>query len=75
MPHPVGLGEGVKTVKKAKLLVLGLAAATTLSIFGVSQADIKAPGQCKKQQSNCNGNSECAPPHLLMFPIGQQKKC
>ena len=62
-------------MKRAKLLVIALTAATTLSVFGVGEADIKAPGQCKKHQYNCNGNSECAPPHVITFPLGQQKKC
>jgi len=62
-------------VKRAKLLVIGLTAATTLSIFGVGHAGIKAPGQCKQEQNGCNGNSECAGPHIFNFPLGQQKKC
>jgi len=65
----------VNSVKRTKLLVIALTAATTLSVFGVGHAGITAPGQCKKQQSDCNGNSECAPPHLITFPLGQQKKC
>ena len=63
-------------MKKLRLSLVALAVALAAgSAFPVS-ADVKSPGQCKKQgPSNCSGESECHGPHLLLLPNGQQKKC
>ena len=63
-------------MKKVRLGLAALALAVAAgSAFPVA-ADVKSPGQCKKQgPSNCSGQSECHGPHFQLLPNGQQKKC
>jgi hypothetical protein len=37
-------------------------------------AGAQPPGQCKKVNGHCNGQSESAPPHCEEFSPGWQKK-
>jgi len=61
---------------RRKILACAIAAASALSVASIGHAGVIAPGQCKKQgPHDCNGNSECAPPHAAQLPNGQQKKC
>jgi len=62
--------------KRIRLALAALAAVAVVGGLSPVAADVKAPGQCKKQgPSGCNGNSECAGPHYTILPNGQQKKC
>jgi hypothetical protein len=62
--------------KKMRLALAALSVVAVVGGFSPAGADVKSPGQCKKQgPSNCSGNSECAGPHYSRLPNGQQKKC
>jgi hypothetical protein len=63
-------------VKKLRLALAALSIVAVAGALGPAAADVKSPGQCKKQgPSDCNGQSECHGPHYQLLPNGQQKKC
>jgi Spy/CpxP family protein refolding chaperone len=63
-------------MKRLRLTLAALVLALAAAGMAPASADVKSPGQCKKQgPSNCSGQSECHGPHFELLPNGQQKKC
>jgi Spy/CpxP family protein refolding chaperone len=61
--------------KKICTVVVALSAALPAAFIATSSAaGAQPPGQCKKINGNCNGQSEEAPPHCAQLPPGQQAK-
>jgi hypothetical protein len=62
--------------KKIRLALAALSVVAVVGGLSPASADVKSPGQCKKQgPSGCSGESECHGPHYTLLPNGQQKKC
>ncbi len=61
--------------KKLCTVAVALSAALPVGFIATSSpAGAQPPGQCKKINGNCNGNSEEAPPHCAQLPPGWQNK-
>ncbi|HKF90993.1 MAG TPA: hypothetical protein VKC52_05885 [Acidimicrobiia bacterium] len=60
---------------KKKFCAVAIALSAALPVIATSSpAGAQPPGQCKKVNGHCNGQSESAPPHCEQFPAGWQKK-
>jgi hypothetical protein len=61
---------------KIRMTIAAVSMAVAVAASMPATADVKSPGQCKKQgPSDCSGQSECHGPHFELLPNGQQKKC
>jgi hypothetical protein len=61
--------------KKFCAVAVALSAALPAAFVATSlPAGAQPPGQCKKVNGHCNGQSESAPPHCEEFSPGWQKK-
>jgi hypothetical protein len=69
------MGREARMKKKLCTVAVALSAALPVGFIATSSpAGAQPPGQCKKINGNCNGNSEEAPPHCAQLPPGWQNK-